>query len=121
MDWRPATLVWIARLTGLGLLLYSVHLLGGFFSEVWYWSNKQLDVPGLIGTLISNLPAIVFFFLAWQLLLGRRLLRRMLHGLDGNCFACGHPLPEHGSRCTECGVSFAKAADAGPGDTKEDD
>ncbi|QKK09000.1 MAG: hypothetical protein HND58_13070 [Planctomycetota bacterium] len=51
-------------------------------------------------------PVLLFLFGLYCLLGGRWLLRRMLRGLDGTCPGCGHPLPDSGTRCTECGLRY---------------
>lgn len=114
MNWRAATLIWIARLTGLGLTVYFLAPLGRLFEQLLGYVRPQVsqsmrawrpsDVFGWLDFLLESLPTIVLFLLGLHLLLGGRwLIRRMLHGLDGTCPACGHPLPDEGPRCTECG------------------
>jgi hypothetical protein len=116
MDWRVATLVWITRLTGLGLvvyflrpvLLFAATLVGyvrtppmnGFAPTGTAWSPLQW-----VEHLLPALASVVLLALGLHMLLGGRwLLRRMLRGLDGSCPACGHPWPDAGAvRCPECG------------------
>ncbi|MCC7387543.1 MAG: hypothetical protein IT431_02115 [Phycisphaerales bacterium] len=109
MDRYAKTLVLIARLSGLGLFIYTAIGAQGFVAELWGLQfNPQLSLSMVLGYLVVAAPWLVLLALSLHLVLGGRwLIARMLRGLDGSCPACGHALPERGRRCPECGYRFA--------------
>jgi len=118
VDWRVVTLIWISRLTGLGLVIYFLKPSHAAISSVFLkvkeptvmfrgTAQTPWDVLDWCLFLFGQLPPVLLFLFGLYCLLGGRwLLRRMLRGLDGTCPACGHPLPDNSARCTECGLRF---------------
>lgn len=109
MDGHAKTLVLVARLAGLGLLLYIVRWpLGALIDESWGLQFvRGLRLGSVVGVIVKAVPVLLLLALAVHLTFGGRwLIARMLRGLDGSCPACGHAPPERGERCTECGFRF---------------
>ena len=112
MDSFAKALVLVARLAGLGLFVYIMSPVRALVGEAWDLQHiGGLRPLTVVGVAVRAVPTIVLLALALHLTLGGRwLIVRMLRGLDGTCPACGQPLPDQGTRCTECGFRFKRPA-----------